>query len=84
MKVSVQVGHRVQGERDVKSKFVGLPGGGLHADTGRHAADHDLGRSGLSKQRLQTGVGKRAPSPLGYDPILRPLVQLRRYVGEAG
>src|SRR5207248_1907102 len=57
----VEVGDRVGGDRDVIAVFMGGAGGGLDADAGGDARQHDLGDTAAAQLQIQAGAVEGAP-----------------------
>src|SRR5581483_11406471 len=65
----VQVAHGVGGEGDVVAVLVRGAGGGLHADAGGDARQHDLRDTAAAQLDIETGAVEGTPVALGDGDV---------------
>ena len=68
------IGHRIDGERHIETRFVRLASRGFHARTGGHARENNLRYTFRLQLSLQVGVRKGAPGAFGDKDVVRLLM----------
>jgi hypothetical protein len=77
MNVGVQVGHGVDGEDNIETAFVSLPGGRFHANAGGDTRENNLRNIQTFQVDFEPGFGERAPRLFGDRVIGRLPIQFR-------
>jgi hypothetical protein len=84
VRVSVDGGHGVDGEGNVKSQLVRLAGGRLDTEAGGDAGDNDVRDTQLVQMIFEACVRERSPGPLRHRVVSGLLVQFGDKVGPSG
>jgi hypothetical protein len=84
VRFSPHIGHGIDGERHIETRFVRLASRGFHARTGGHARENNLRHTFCLQLSFQVGFGKGAPGAFGDEDVVRLLMQFGNQFTEVG